>query len=130
MNVSYDLLLVMLGGAIGSGARYSVAILFERWLAATHIGMATLTVNIVGCFFITLIAELAAAGSVGTQTRLFLNVGILGGLTTYSSFNHLLVEQLKEDKVGPAFLNLALTLVLCLASGFAGLAVARGVASK
>jgi len=120
----------MLGGALGSGARFTTNALFERWLGAPAISAATLAVNVAGCFLITAIAELATAEYLSPQTRLFLNVGIMGGLTTYSTFNQVLIEHLRDNRFGPAFLNMALTLGLCLGAGFLGLVAARVVTVK
>jgi fluoride exporter len=81
------LLLVLLGGALGSGGRYLVAV----WMA-DRFGHAfpwgTLTVNVAGSFLIGLLATLAdEAGKLGPGPRAFLVVGVLGGFTTFSAFS-------------------------------------------
>ena len=81
------LLLVLLGGGLGSAARYLVAV----WMAdrfGPFFPWGTLTVNILGSLLIGLLATLAdELGSLGPEVRLFLIVGVLGGFTTFSSFS-------------------------------------------
>lgn len=120
-----QLALVMVGGALGSGLRFSVYVIFERAAVSLHTASATLIVNIVGSFLISFFAELGGARMIGDNTRIFLNVGIMGGLTTYSSFNNVLVEDLRAGKYGNAAFNMLLTLSFCLLAGFAGWMTAK-----
>ena len=80
-------LLVLAGGALGSAARYLVAV----WMVnrfGPDFPWGTLTVNVVGSFLIGLIATLAdELGSIGSEARVFLIVGVLGGFTTFSAFS-------------------------------------------
>jgi CrcB protein len=110
-------LLVALGGALGSTARYAVALLF----AGATFPIWTLTVNLLGSLLIGLTMELVAA----TDLRLFLVTGILGGFTTYSAFNQETLQMLRSGAWGIAFVNAAGTLFGCLVAGFAGVALAR-----
>lgn len=75
-------LLVALGGALGSVLRHLVSV-----FAATQLGTAfpygTLAVNVVGSALIGLAAGLGLSG----EARLFLVTGLLGGFTTFSAFS-------------------------------------------
>jgi CrcB protein len=78
---------VMVGGAIGAGARHLVG---QVMLARLGPGFPwwTLSINIIGSLLMgVLIGWLALRGGGGEATRLFLGVGILGGFTTFSSFS-------------------------------------------
>ena len=78
---------VMIGGAIGSGARYLVG---QTMLArlGPDFPWWTLGINIVGSFLMgLLVGWLAREASGGEAARLFVGVGILGGFTTFSSFS-------------------------------------------
>ncbi|WP_188237636.1 fluoride efflux transporter CrcB [Sphingopyxis sp. LK2115] len=78
---------VMIGGAIGAGARHLVG---QAMLARLGPGFPwwTLSVNIVGSLAMgLLIGLLARSGAGGETARLFVGVGILGGFTTFSSFS-------------------------------------------
>ena len=77
---------VMIGGAIGAGARYLVG---QAVLA--RVGSAfpwgTLSINIVGSLLLGLLVGWLARSGGGDTARLFVGVGILGGFTTFSSFS-------------------------------------------
>lgn len=117
------LLLVCAGGALGSGARYLVATWAVRAFGA-DLPRGTLLVNVVGSFVLAFVLALRA-DSVGPEARLFLGAGVLGGFTTYSSFNHETLALLERGSAGLAAANVALTVLGCLAAGVAGLALGR-----
>ena len=86
MNLSI-LLLVFLGGGIGSCARHLVNLTAMR---AMGMGFpwGTITVNIIGSAIMGIIVEGAAQRwSLSQETRLFLTSGMLGGFTTFSAFS-------------------------------------------
>jgi CrcB protein len=119
-----SLALVCLGGAVGSGARYLVALGAAGWIGVDF-PHGTLAVNLVGSFLIGLVQELAAASALSEESRLLLSTGVMGGLTTYSAFSY---ETMRLAQIGAwraAAVNVLLTTVLCLALCVAGMAVAR-----
>ncbi len=76
-----SLLLVMLGGGIGAGGRY----LLGGWLhlqLGNGFPWGTFAVNALGSLLIGLVFGLAPG------TTLFLDVGVLGGFTTFSTFSY------------------------------------------
>lgn len=77
---------VMIGGAIGAGARHLVG---QTMLARLGPGFPwwTLSVNIAGSLAMGLLIGWLARSGGDQATRLFLSVGILGGFTTFSSFS-------------------------------------------
>ena len=77
---------VMIGGAIGAGARHLVG---QAMLARLGPGFPwwTLSINIFGSFLMGLLVGALARGDGGDTARLFFGVGILGGFTTFSSFS-------------------------------------------
>jgi fluoride exporter len=119
------LVLVCVGGALGSAARYLVGL----WAASAFgpgFPVGTLTVNVVGSFLISVIFEASLRSTaVPADLRLFLTTGIMGGLTTYSSFNYETLRLLDDGAVGAALLNLAVTVLGCLAAGTLGLLLVR-----
>ncbi len=109
-------LLVCLGGAAGTAARYLTA-LWVPTILGTAFPYGTLIVNSVGSFLIALIMQTSSATEIfSPSVRAMLTTGVMGGFTTYSTFNY---EWLM------ATANVFLTVGVCLAAGFAGLAVAR-----
>ena len=80
------LLLVGLGGFIGSVARFLVSKLNLSWHFLS-IPMGTLTVNVLGSFIIGILVGISVKSDlISTDLRLFLMVGFCGGFTTFSTF--------------------------------------------
>ena len=83
-----QLLIVGLGGFIGSAARYMVSKLNLYWHLLS-IPMGTLTVNILGSFLIGLLVGISVKSDLlSPNLRLFLMVGFCGGFTTFSLFSN------------------------------------------
>jgi CrcB protein len=121
----YRFLLVCLGGAVGTGARYLIAVGAPRVLGSSF-PYATLTVNVVGSFLLGVTMHVGLSTSLMSPSlRLVLATGVMGGFTTYSTFNYETIEFLREGAFWLAGLNVAATLLLCLAAGAAGLTAAR-----
>ena len=119
--------LVFAGGALGSGARYLVSTWAARALGADF-PRGTLIVNATGSFILAFLFALPGS-RLGPDLRLFLGAGIMGGYTTYSSFNTETIALLEQGSTSLALANLALTVFGCLAAGLAGLALGRLLAS-
>ncbi len=122
-------LLVCLGGAAGSGTRYLVS----SWAARSLGGpfpWATLLVNLAGCFLLGLIMQVAlTTATLSVEVRLLLTTGVMGGLTTYSTFNYESIKMWQEGATRLALVNVGVTTLGCLAAGLAGLAVGRSLAT-
>jgi len=117
---------VALGGALGSVARYALSGIAVRWLGAAF-PYGTLFVNVTGSFAIGLLAALVAADGrpqLGADARAFLLVGVLGGFTTFSSFSLETLNLARSGALAPALLNVAGSVVLCLAAVSLGFATA------
>src|SRR6185369_16124668 len=120
--------LVALGGAIGSVARYGVGALAAQLLGPTF-PWGTLFVNLSGSFLIALVMHVALTGTaISLEMRIFLTTGIMGGFTTYSSFNYETLALIDQRAYALASLNLAATVVGCLLAGVLGLASGRALA--
>lgn len=79
-------LLVFLGGGIGSVCRYAMASVLQK----SHAGpfpVGTFFVNLLGCFLVGLVGALGLErAAISPEARVFIMVGLLGGFTTFSSF--------------------------------------------
>jgi CrcB protein len=113
---------VFLAGGAGSLTRYLVAGTFARMSTFPY---GTVTVNLMGCFVLGVVAHLATAWAWSQETRAAVVVGFLGGFTTYSSFNHETTTLLAAGSIGAALLNVTITLFGGLATGWLGLVAAR-----
>ena len=120
-------LLVCLGGALGTGARY----LFGGWAQRTlGVGFpyGTLIINAVGSFLLVIVMHLSLeAGLISADARVVLGTGVMGGFTTYSTFNYETLRLVQQGSFAVAGLYLAATVVGCLAAGALGLVVARAL---
>lgn len=113
-------LLVGIGGALGSMARYGIG------LAVPSVGFpyATLLVNVLGCFAVGLaLPTLDRAAALSPDVRLLVVVGFLGGFTTFSAFGNETIALLRAG-VGPAMLNVLANVLFGLAAVLLGRAVA------
>jgi CrcB protein len=93
----YLFILVGFGGMLGSMARYWVTINLAPSSPGFPIG--TLTVNIVGCFIIAVVAMLAEKTTlISPETRLFLATGLCGGFTTFSALMYEVSMLLRDNE--------------------------------
>jgi CrcB protein len=113
------LVVVAIGGALGSLARYAVAQALPHERSALPVG--TLLVNVVGCLLLGL---LVGARPDATWLRPFAGTGVLGGFTTFSAFA-LETDRLLDRAPATALLYVALSLSLGLAAAWLGLRVTR-----
>ena len=118
-------LLVALGGALGSVGRYWVGGWVPRLLGPAF-PYGTLAVNVLGSFLISLVMGVAlSTTTIPVNLRLFLTTGILGGFTTYSTFNYETLVLLQQRFWLTGGLNLAATFLGCLAAGALGFSLSR-----
>lgn len=120
-----NLLAVFVGGGIGASCRYLLTELSSKFLGLTHLG--TFSANIIGCFLIGYIFGLTM-NRLQTLTpvmRLFLTVGFLGGLTTFSTFSCETFSLLKDGKILYSALYMLLSVILGLSATFAGYILAK-----
>lgn len=121
------LLLICLGGAIGTGLRYVTAVAAAQWFGA-EFPYGTLIVNLAGSFVIGLLQQLGLeALTIPDNVRLFLTTGMMGGLTTYSTFSYETIRLMEASAWSQAWINILVTTVLSLGLCFLGIAVGRSV---
>ncbi|HTO06776.1 MAG TPA: fluoride efflux transporter CrcB [Myxococcota bacterium] len=118
---------VCLGSALGGGARYLVSLAALNALG-TSFPWGTLFVNVVGSYLIGLIMHVSLETTlISPALRLFLTTGVMGGFTTYSAFNYETLKLVSDGDWPRAGLNVAVTLVVCLAAGVLGVGSARSL---
>jgi fluoride exporter len=116
-----QVLLVALGGAIGSVARYGVGLAATRWCGLVF-PWGTLAVNVIGGLAIGLMASRVAPEN--ENLRLLIGTGLLGGFTTFSAFS-LETVRLLEQQPGLAALYVLASLVLGVGACWMGLQLGR-----
>jgi CrcB protein len=110
-----SVLFVALGGALGSVCRYLLATWTQTVSKSIDFPYGTLTVNLIGCFVIGFLAQLAEARGVFTSaSRVFIFIGVLGGFTTFSSFGNDTVNLLRDGETWNALANVGANVILGL----------------
>ncbi|HEX8485277.1 fluoride efflux transporter CrcB [Sphingomonas sp.] len=119
-----SLLLVMLGGAVGAGARHLAG---RALLAVAGPGFpwGTLGINIAGGLLMGALAGTLARGGGNEAWRLLLGVGVLGGFTTFSAFSLDTVTMIERGDLGHALAYVLASVIGSIAALYAGLGLAR-----
>jgi CrcB protein len=116
-------LLVALGGALGTVLRYWANVVCTEWFG-TGFPYATFAVNATGACALALFSQILGEKSLaGVPLALVVGTGVLGGFTTYSSFNLETLRMLQQGEVARALFYASLTFVTCLTLGALGLLV-------
>ncbi len=111
-------ILVFLGGGLGSGLRYLVAIAMNQYSKVLPFG--TFTVNMLGCLLIGLVLGYAQKENTLTSNQtLLLATGFCGGFTTFSAFASENLELIRNGElfnfsiyaIGSVFLGIVLILI-------------------
>ena len=120
-----NILLVGLGGGLGSIARY----LTQRWFAAVYMHpfpWGTFAVNITGSFLIGLFWGLSFKSFDANESwKLFLMTGLCGGFTTFSAFTLEGIGLIKEQKLALFFFYVTTSVVLGLLATYLGMKITR-----
>ncbi len=120
---------VMIGSALGGGARYWCSGFVARTVGETF-PWGTLTVNAVGSLIIGLIAALTGPDGrllMGSEARQFIMMGVLGGFTTFSSFSLQTLALAQDGEWMRAGLNVVGSVVVCLVAVWAGWALGAAI---
>lgn len=116
------IIIVALGGALGSVARYKFGGFVLHHTESSDFPVSTFCVNIIGCFTIGLLAGLAEHHDLfSPATRLFLFTGFLGGFTTFSAFGYESVFLIRRALINTSLLYVALSMIAGLAAVWIGM---------
>ncbi|KXO78461.1 fluoride efflux transporter CrcB [Brucella anthropi] len=119
-------IMVALGGAIGSVARYWLALLMLP--VSRELPWGTIVINIVGSFAISFFGALTLEQGrfpLPEIWRIAFMVGVCGGFTTFSSFSLQTMDLLRAGQPGKALFNIGFSVVLCLITVWLGLLAAE-----
>lgn len=121
------ILIIGLGGFIGAVTRYFISGWVHRFVGS-GLPYGTLAVNILGSFilgFFLLLAEDRFA--ISPAWRNFIAVGMMGALTTFSTFSFETLMLIQENLYGQVLLNVGFNVLLTIAAVWAGMSLARMV---
>lgn len=116
-----NILLVGVGGFIGSIMRYLVGGAVQSSMKRLDFPYGTLAVNLIGCFVIGFLAQYGESrGAFSDESRAFIFLGVLGGFTTFSAFGNDTINLARESFVMNAFLNVGANVILGLLAVWLG----------
>ena len=124
-----NVILIALGGALGSVLRYWLAELFYAY-GPKDFPYGILSVNLIGCFLIGFFSVwlVSKFGSTHLMWRAAVMVGMLGGFTTFSSFSLDVGNFFEQGLLLKAFGYIAASLLACLPATYFGILTARAIA--
>ena len=114
-----NLLCVGLGGFVGAILRALTGIFVSKIVLLSAFPYATLIVNVLGSFLIGMLLTSSYVLS-NPNLKSFLTAGLLGGLTTFSTFSLETVALWQSQAFGLAVVNAVLSLGLCILGVIAG----------
>lgn len=117
----WDFMAVGAGGAVGASTRYLLGFLPIH--PRSGFPLITLLINIIGAFFIGLLAAVAKENGLNPRMLLFLKVGVCGGFTTFSTFSLETAGLLQNGQTYAAAAYMILSALLCVAAVFGGQAL-------
>ena len=114
-----NVILVALGGSIGAVLRYLLSI-FMIQLFGSGFPFGTLLVNLLGSFLMGVVYALGQLSHVSPEIKALVGIGLLGALTTFSTFSNETLLLLQEGLWHKAILNVLLNVTLCLFMVYVG----------
>ena len=117
--------MVGVGGAIGSILRFLTSLAAAQWLGADF-PYGTLIVNLLGSFIIGFVQEIGGETlMISDDVRLFITTGMMGGLTTHSTFSYETVRLMETHAWTEAWINVLVTTACAVGLCFLGIAAGR-----
>jgi CrcB protein len=117
----YNILLVGMGGFIGSILRYLVSGYVQSVSGSVSFPYGTFAVNIIGCFLIGIFSHLWEHNiGITGETRLLIMVGLFGSFTTYSTFGAETLTLLQDQRFVSAVTNVCAHIIIGLSAVLLG----------
>jgi len=123
----YKHLLIALGGALGTLARYGTGAVLALPTQRVGFPFGTLAVNLVGCFIMGLLQGIFLDRLVAQQYRQALLIGVLGGYTTFSSYGWETTAFLRDSQWMMAAINIGVSNVIGIPLVIGGYLLGRGI---
>ena len=109
------------GGFVGALLRYYISGFVQDASKSISFPYGTLAVNVIGCLIIGIMAQLVESRNLfSAEVRLFVFIGLLGGLTTFSTFSHETFNLARDGAFTLALINILVQISLCLSAVLIG----------
>lgn len=119
------ILIIWLGGGIGSVLRYLVQLGVNKLVTITF-PAGTFLANVTGCFAIGLLYGISGRhAALSSEWRLFLITGLCGGYTTFSSFSYESISLFRQGNYTYFILYTLLSVVAGLLATIGGMAIVK-----
>ena len=121
-----NILLVGLGGFIGAVFRFTLGGWVQDWSKSIGFPYGTLAVNLLGCFLIGWLSQLAESRNLfSPEVRMLVFIGLLGAFTTFSTFGLETMNLLRDNRVILAISNVLVQVVFGLGMVWVGRLIAK-----
>ncbi len=113
----FSCLVVVLGGAIGTFARYAISVVALP--ISRQLPLGTIIINVTGSFIIGFFGTVTLAHGrfpASENVRLFVMVGLCGGYTTFSSFSLQTLDLIRDGALMRAVMNVVASVAFCIAA--------------
>ena len=118
----FNIILVATGGAAGAILRYVLTNLSKTVFMSSVYG--TLSVNIIGCFFIGYLITSDFSKNINENfVKFFLIIGLLGSFTTFSAFSLEVVDLIISKKILIALIYISISILVCILFVYLGMLV-------
>ncbi|GIU10922.1 MULTISPECIES: fluoride efflux transporter CrcB [unclassified Shewanella] len=108
-----NVLFVALGGSIGAVLRYLISLLMLQ-VFGSGFPFGTLVVNILGSFLMGVIFALGQVSELSPELKAFIGVGMLGALTTFSTFSNETLLLMQQGYLVKAVFNVVVNVGVCI----------------
>ena len=116
------ILLVFLGGGVGSVMRYGLMLLLKNY--TSKFPYATLLANVISCILLGYIIGLVSKNVLSTEMKLLLMTGICGGFSTFSTFSGEAYFMFQTNQTFLSILYMGLSFILGLVCIYSGMKLA------
>jgi CrcB protein len=120
------LLLVGLGGGLGSMLRYLATSFITSRITCFPAILGTFAVNFTGCLLIGIAIGLSERYAwFSPQVRLFVATGICGGYTTFSAFAYENINLIRNGNYFVSLIYILASVIVCFSATFAGFSIVK-----
>ena len=120
-----NFVVVAIGAMIGGLLRYGVSLSFSSNTAGAF-PWSTLTINVIGSFFLGLVMQLAGERHIiGDSAKLFLTIGVIGSFTTFSTFSYESLSLFQSGEIFRGIIYISASNILSILAAFGGYAIAK-----
>ena len=120
-----NLLLVFIGGGLGSLARYAISIGFnpDHWTFP----MATFVANVLSCIILGILIGINMSRQIPLSYQLLLITGFCGGFSTFSTFSKETFQLMVDGHFWMALINVLFSVLICLTAIYGGIKIAQSI---